>query len=102
MKNKIYTYKKNVQHTYKIKPESVFMLGSIPKEMVPELKIRYTKGKRFLGIINNVNDVSEFLRKVYPKSQIELQEIVVVIFLNKRNQILGYNKHSIGAITDMV
>ena len=102
MGTKLKLYKKAKSKKYLIKPESVFMLGSIHKEMVPELKIRFTKGKRFLGVAKESTSAADFLRKVYPISQIEIQEIVIVLYLNNANQILGYYKHSIGAITSTI
>lgn len=81
----------------------VFGLGLIPKEGVPEIKIRYNRStKVFLGKITSSKDASEFLRKVYPSGNIELQESFVVLYLNRANEILGYYKHTVGGITGTV
>jgi DNA repair protein RadC len=81
----------------------VFGLGLIPKEGVPEIKIRYNKSRKgFLGKVANSKDSFEFLKKVFDKRTLQLQESFVVVYLNRANQILGYYKHSIGGITGTV
>lgn len=81
----------------------VFGLGLIPKEGVPEIKIRYNKSRKgFLGKVTNSKDSFEFLRKVFDRRTLQLQESFVVVYLNRANQILGYYKHSIGGITGTV
>lgn len=81
----------------------VFGLGLIPKEGVPEIKIRYNRStKGFLGKVTNSKDSFEFLKKVFDRRTLQLQESFVVVYLNRANQILGYYKHSIGGITGTV
>jgi DNA repair protein RadC len=81
----------------------VFGLGLIPKEGVPEIKIRYNRStKGFLGKVTNSKDSFEFLKKVFDRRTLQLQESFVVLYLNRANQILGYYKHSIGGITGTV
>ena len=81
----------------------VFGLGLIPKEGVPEIKIRYNRStKSFLGKVTNSKDSFEFLKKVFDRRTLQLQESFVVLYLNRANQILGYYKHSIGGITGTV
>jgi DNA repair protein RadC len=81
----------------------VFGLGLIPKEGIPEIKIRYNKStKTFLGKVTNSKDSYEFLRKVYDKRILQLQESFIVLYLNRANQILGYYKHSLGGIAGTV
>lgn len=81
----------------------VFGLGLIPKDGVPEIKIRYNRSRKvFLGRVTNSKDAADFIRKVYPFGSIQLQESFVVLYLNRRNEILGYYKHSVGGITGTV
>jgi DNA repair protein RadC len=89
---------------YKQGSESlVFGLGLIPKEGVPEIKIRYNKSRKgFLGKVTNSKDSYEFLKKIFDRRTLQLQESFVVIYLNRANHILGYYKHSIGGITGTV
>lgn len=81
----------------------VFGLGLIPKEGVPEIKIRYNRStKIFLGNVTNSKDTSDFLKKVFDRRTLQVQESFVVIYLNRANQILGYYKLSLGGIAGTV
>jgi DNA repair protein RadC len=55
-----------------------------------------------LGKVTNSKDSFEFLKKVFDRGTLQLQESFLVIYLNRANQILGYYKHSIGGITGTV
>ena len=77
----------------------VMCLGSIPKEGVPEMKVRYNKSyKRFLGKVTSSKDTADFIRKLYKRGSLELQEQFIVLYLNTRNEIIGYYKHTDGGI----
>jgi DNA repair protein RadC len=90
--SKLKMYRKN-------KEEVVFGLGLIPKEGVPEIKIRYNRTRKtFLGKVTNSKDVADFIRKIYTRGNIELQEHFIVLYLNSANEIIGYYKHAIGGI----
>jgi DNA repair protein RadC len=87
----------------KSKEVVVFGLGLIPREGVPEIKIRYNRSKKvFLGKITNSKDVADFIRKLYSRGSLELQENFIVLYLNTGNNILGYYKHSIGSINAVI
>ena len=82
---------------------AVFGLGQIPKQGVPEIKIRYNRSnKNFLGKITNSKDVADFIRRTYSRGIIQLQEGFIILYLNRANEILGYYKHSIGGIAGTV
>jgi protein strawberry notch len=83
---------------YQIIPEIV--LGDIPEIEVPELHVSYTRGsgKKFLGHISEAKDVAEFLRRTFGKDELELQEQFVALYLNQSNAIIGYYRHTKGAI----
>ncbi len=88
---------------YKRKEEVVFGLGLIPKQGVPEIKIRYNRsGKIFLGKVSHSKDVADFVRKVYYRGTLQLQENIIVLYLNNANEILGYYKHSTGGIASSI
>lgn len=75
----------------------VFALGQIPQEGVPEIKISYKKTpKDFLGKISKSSDVADFIRVLF--DNLELQESFIVLYLNQAHKIIGYYKHTIGAI----
>lgn len=77
----------------------VFGLGLIPRQGVPEIKVSYSRsGKKFLGKVGNSKDAADFIRKTFKPGTIQLQEQFIAVYLNQANEILGYYKHSIGAI----
>lgn len=78
----------------------VFALGSLPKQGVPEIKVRYNRARKtFLGLVKKSTDAADFIRKTYTRGSIELQEAFVVLYCNHRNEILGYYRHSVGSIS---
>lgn len=86
---------------YKTTPEIV--LGNVPEIEVPELQVVYDRssGKQFLGKITNAEDVAIFIKRTF-RSDIELQEQMIVIYLSQSNNIIGYYRHSKGAINATV
>jgi len=97
------TYKRGKLKPYQLKNEMIYSgFGGIPKNFIPEVKIRYNRGKMFLGKISGSFDVAEFLRKTYELGKIQLQEAFVVLFLNQQNEIIGYYKHSVGSINSTI
>lgn len=90
--------KKRKKSVYKPKGEVV--LYGIPKEGVPELKIRYTRTRKtFLGKITDAESAATFIRKLYTRGTIELQEVFIVLYLNQQHEIIGFYKHSTGGIS---
>jgi DNA repair protein RadC len=95
--------RKRATNRNKARRVAVFGLGLIPKEGVPEIKIRYNRTRKsFLGKVTNSKDAADFIRKVYSRGMLQLQEGFVVLYLNRANKILGYYKHSIGGIAEAV
>ena len=74
--------------------EEKFLYGFRKDIQIPEIKVRYNKGKTF-GKVRSSSDVAEFLKKVYGRT-IEIQEQIIVLYLNRQNEILGYYRHSVG------
>ena len=86
---------------YSTLPEIV--LGETPEINVPELAVSYTRsGKRQFGKITSSKDAADFIRKTFGEGQVELQEQFIVLYLNQANEIIGYYKHSKGAINATV
>ncbi len=79
-------------------PEIV--LGDVPEILIPEIEVSYSRvsGKTFLGKILNPEDVARFIKSTFEKGDIELQEQVIVLYLNSAHHILGYYRHSRGGI----
>lgn len=79
---------------YKNKPEMV-LYGNFQKDInIPEIKLRYNRGKNF-SKINSSKDIYEFLLKVYGRS-ISIQEQFVLLLTDNSLNILGYYKHTVG------
>ncbi|MBI5371303.1 MAG: strawberry notch C-terminal domain-containing protein [Sphingobacteriales bacterium] len=86
---------------YSTVPEIV--LGETPEIDVPELAVSYTRsGKRLFGKITSSKDAADFIRDSFGEGQVELQEQFIVLYLNQANEIIGYYKHSKGAINATV
>jgi predicted RNA methylase len=83
---------------YQVAPEIV--LGNIPEIVIPELQVTYDRssGRQFLGKITSPEDVAIFIKQTFNKGEIELQEHFTVLYLNQSNSIIGYYRHSKGAI----
>ncbi|MBI2968890.1 MAG: hypothetical protein HYY40_13905 [Bacteroidetes bacterium] len=76
------------------------VLGETPQAVIPEIKIRYNRSEKkiFGGKITNSSEVAKFVRELYPKGELELQEQFFVLYLNQGNIIIGYYKHTKGTI----
>ncbi|GGA89899.1 JAB domain-containing protein [Puia dinghuensis] len=76
------------------------VLGDLPEIDVPEIQVSYSRasGKPFLGKLVEPVDVANFIRSTFDKGDIDLQEQVIVLYLNATNHILGYYRHSRGSI----
>lgn len=99
-KAKVKPYKKAKVKPYRITNEVILSgMAGLPKNVIPEIKVRYTRGKEFLGKVTSSKDAASFLKKVYEQGKLQMQECFIVLFLNQRNEIIGYYKHSIGGIT---
>src|SRR5258705_976712 len=87
---------------YRETPEIV--LGNIPEIVIPELQVSYDRssGKQFLGSIYSPEDVAIFIKRTFGNGEIELQEQFIVLYLNQAHNIIGYYKHSKGAINAIV
>lgn len=93
-------YKKKNFTKYPQNQDVIYLgLAGIPKDFIPELKVRYNKGKLFLGKVTQASEVANFIRKIYGAGEIELQEAFVILYLNTANEIIGYYKHTKGAIS---
>ncbi len=86
---------------YSTIPEIV--LGETPEIDVPELAVSYTRsGKRQFGKITSSKDAADFIRNTFGEGQVELQEQFIVLYLNQANEVIGFYKHSKGAINATV
>ena len=88
-----------------IYPQSTeIVLGNISEVEIPELQVSYNRssGKFLSGTIASSFDVAAFIRSTVGKNEIELQEQFIVLYLSQANRVIGYYKHSKGAINATV
>lgn len=84
---------------YVRKQQPEIVTGSAAEINVPEIDIIYTRQQRpFLGHTTNSGQVAAFLRTTFNHGAIELQEYFVVLYLNSAKEIIGYYRHTRGAI----
>ncbi|KAA1244543.1 RadC family protein [Aquimarina sp. RZ0] len=76
--------------------------GQFKPEIVPEIKLTYTRGRRLLGSAGSPDQIVDFVRKQFKKGTIETRENFYVIYLNHKNTILGYHLHSTGGLSGTV
>jgi DNA repair protein RadC len=70
------------------------------KNLVPEVKLRVTRGKKSASdIVTSSTVASEIFKRFIGKNKIETQELVAVAYLNTANKVLGVYVHSIGSIS---
>src|SRR5258708_33520989 len=77
------------------------VLGDVPEIDVPEIQVSYSRasGRPFPGKGMLKKDIADFLRSTFERGDIQLQEQIIVLYLNNSFQILGYYRHSRGSIT---
>ncbi|MBU0489985.1 MAG: JAB domain-containing protein [Bacteroidetes bacterium] len=85
---------------YPTTPE-VVLFGDFRKDVqIPEIKIRYNKGKPYAKLTTS-EDVYEFLLKVYGRS-VDIQEQFVILLADIQLNIIGYYKHTIGTKNSVI
>lgn len=65
---------------------------------IPEIKMRLIRGdrKKLLGKITSSKDAADFLKTTYKKGDMEMQEHFNVLYLDRKNSVIGYYRHSSG------
>jgi DNA repair protein RadC len=79
------------------KGKEIILYGVTDEIRVPEIRVRYNRGKVFKQIKTS-DDTYEFLKKVYG-NDISIQEQMVILFLDNSLNILGYYRHTTGTPT---
>ena len=67
----------------------------------PKLRIVYSNKNKELKKIKTSNDIYEILKEIWSK-QIETREEMLILLLNRSNQVLGHYMLSMGGITETV
>ena len=66
-----------------------------------EIKISVDKFDNENNIINSSEDICDYFRNIIPVD-INTQECFVIIYLDKKNDVIGYNINSIGGIDQSI
>jgi DNA repair protein RadC len=70
------------------------------KNLVPEIKLRVTRGKKSINnIVTDASTSAEIFKRFIGKNKIETQELVAVAYLDVSNKVLGVYVHSVGSIS---
>ena len=77
--------------------KEVVLYGVTDEIRVPEIRVRYNKGKTFRKITGS-KETAEFLKTLYGRN-INIQEQMIILFLDNSLNILGYYRHTIGTPT---
>ena len=89
---------------YKTQAEVIFGIAGISQGDIPEVKVRFNRSasRKFLGRVTTSSNVADFIRKIYKRGEIELQEQFIVLYLNQSNEIVGYYRHAKGGINSTI
>ena len=63
---------------------------------LPEITLKYKAGNTKKTILTGSETTSNLLRSLYDSDTLEINENVIVLFLNRANKTLGWTKHSSG------
>ena len=82
----------------------IFSLGFLQQGEIPEVKLRLNRSsrKKLFGKISNSSSVADFIRRVYKRGEIELQEQFIVLYLDRANHVIGYYRHTKGSISGTI
>lgn len=72
-----------------------------PELDIPEISLTYNRqrqNKFGAALLHKANAVP-VIRSLFPPGELELQEHMIVLYLNNANHVIGYYKHSKGGIT---
>jgi hypothetical protein len=71
---------------------------------IPEITLAYNRGDRHKTdlLALSKGNVEIIIRKLFPADELELQEHIIVLYLNKKKEAIGYYKHSKGGIDSTI
>lgn len=72
-----------------------------PEKAIPEIKLQYHTSD-YYGKINRSEEAANLIRKIIPEGTIEMQEQVIVLYINRANNVIGYYRHSTGGVTSAI
>lgn len=71
---------------------------------IPEISLTYTRsGRKEYGKVEfHKGNAVPIIRSLFPPGALEMQEHLIVLYLNNSNDVIGYYRHSIGGITGTI
>lgn len=72
------------------------------KSAMPEIELKFKRGEVLKSKICSSIDSHKLLMKFYNQDTIELTETVIVIYLNRANNTIGWQKHSSGGMCSSI
>jgi len=69
---------------------------------LPEITLKLKKGETLKAKITNSSDAVEIFKQVWDKDSIEIYESMIVLFLNRANNTIGWFKVSQGGLSGTV
>jgi len=72
------------------------------KSNLPEITLKYKKGEVKKSKITSAYDTFKILSQVFDEDTLEINESVIVLFLNRANNTIGWTKHSSGGSVSTV
>ena len=88
---------------YRTRPEKIYVgsAATIPKsgfrkDLLPEIKLRFNKSRFDLGQITKSDDAVDVLKRILGR-QIETQEFMIVLFLDRAMNVVGFYRHTVGS-----
>ena len=69
---------------------------------LPEITLKLKKGETLKAKITNSGDAVEIFRQVWDKDSLEIYESMIVLFLNRANNTIGWFKVSQGGLSGTV
>jgi DNA repair protein RadC len=73
------------------------------KSQLPQIELKYKKGDSYKVKITSSKDIFEMSKQIMNLDTLEINEEVVVVFLNRANNTIGWLRHtSGGAISSII
>ena len=71
---------------------------------VPEITVHFEREteKFFPSQIKSSASAADLLRNLWKKGQVELQEVMMVVYLDRANQPIGWYRHSVGGVSGTI
>lgn len=79
-----------------------FKIMTTENLIVSEIQVSYKHNSQYKPQIRSSKDSYELLKPLFPRETIQMQEQVVVLYLNRANQVIGSFQLSKGGLTSAI